>query len=264
MRVECLYALRANILRKRIEKPPVIITGCGHSGTTLLLSILDAHSRIFSVPYEARPGKSSLPELREKIESFNKLALAHGKSRWIEKATDDVFYIGHLFDNIPGLRIVVMVRDGRDVVCSMKVRWQQTDGSESAFAKGLNRWTKENLQWLKHQDHSRVLMVKYEELVKDLEPTITTVLGFLGEGFEPAIMDFHLSNKNYLHQSQVDTAPEAVQRNIKLFRNWQVHQPIFDGSGRWKSEMSENEKSTFKETVGELLIRLGYVHDLSW
>lgn len=257
--------LRARVLGKRVERPPIVIAGCGHSGTTLLLSILDGHSAIFGIPYEAKLGKSELGEFRKKTALFDKLTIAAGKSRWVEKTPSNVFYLDRLFDNAPGLKVIIMVRDGRDVACSMRVRFEDTmGGRESAFAHGISRWTNENMLWLKHKEHPRLLMVRYEDLTRDFDGTMKTIADFLGEACEPDLLEFHRSRKHYLHYARVDTAPEPTQQHINELRNWQVHQPLFDGSGRWRTDMSDEEKRVFKERAGQLLMSFGYAGDLDW
>jgi hypothetical protein len=264
-RVELLYAVRAGLLGKTVQRPPIVIAGCGHSGTTLLLSILDAHSAIFAIPYEAKLGKSEGAEFRRKTELFDKLTIAAGKLRWVEKTPANVFHLDRLFGSLPDLKVIIMVRDGRDVACSMRVRFEESlGGPEAAFAHGVARWHDENMLWLRHADQPGLLMVRYEDLVKQFEPTITRIAEFLEETCEPALLEFHRSKKNYLHHARVDTAPAPTQANINQFRNWQVHQPLFDGSGRWRTEMSEDERAFFKVKAGDLLIRFGYAEDLNW
>ena len=264
-RVELLYALRAGLLGKKVERPPIVIAGCGHSGTTLLLSMLDAQSAIFAIPYEAKLGKSEGAEVRRKTELFDKLTIAAGKRRWVEKTPANVFHLDRLFQNLPALKVIIMVRDGRDVACSMRVRFQESmGGPEAAFAHGVARWHDENMQWLRHMNHPGLLMIKYEDLIKQFEPTMIRIAEFLGEACEPALLEFHRSSKNYLHNSKVDSAPEPTQANINQLRNWQVHQPLFDGSGRWRTEMSGEERAVFKANAGELLITFGYAEDLNW
>src|SRR5689334_678348 len=225
VRTEVLYALRARLLGRRVDKPPIVIAGCGHSGTTLLLSILDAHSAIFGIPYEAKLGKSDGEEFSRKIASFDKLTIAAGKSRWVEKTPANVFYLDRLFRNLPDLKVIIMVRDGRDVACSMRIRFEDTmGGREKAFAHGVARWVDENERWLAHKNDARLLMVKYEDLIKAFEPTMRAVAEFLGEPSEPAMFAFHQSKKNYLHYAPVDQAPTPTQDHINQLRNWQVHQ----------------------------------------
>jgi hypothetical protein len=264
-RVELRYLLRGTLLGRKVARPPIVIAGCGHSGTTLLLSMLDAHSAIFGVPYEAKLGKSQDAEFTAKTALFDKLTIAAGKARWVEKTPSNVFYLDRLFENLPELKVIIMVRDGRDVATSMRIRFEDSmAGRSAAFAHGVNRWVDENTQWLRHRDHPRLLMVKYEDLVKNFEVTITRIVEFLGEACEPALLEFHRSKNNYLHDAKVDTAPEATQQNINQFRNWQVHQPLFDGSGRWRTEMNDEEKRLFKEKAGALLQSFGYAGNADW
>ena len=260
-----LYVVRGKVLGRSVDRPPIVIAGCGHSGTTLLLSLLDAHSAIFAIPYEAKLGKSEGAEFRQKTELFDKLTIAAGKRRWVEKTPSNVLYLDRLFQNLPGLKVIIMVRDGRDVACSMRVRFQDSmGGPEAAFAHGVGRWHDENMQWLRHSTHPGLLMIRYEDLIKQFGPTITRIAEFLGEACEPALLEFHRSSKNYLHNARVDAPPEPTQANINQFRNWQVHQPLFDGSGRWRTEMSEADRAVFKARAGELLIKFGYAEDLNW
>jgi sulfotransferase family protein len=264
-RVELAYAFRAGVLGRKLERPPIVIAGCGHSGTTLLLSILDVHPAIFAIPYEAKLGKSELSEFRGKVALFDKQTIAAGKARWVEKTPANVFFLDRLFANADGLKVIIMVRDGRDVACSMRVRFEDSMGGRTAaFAHGVGRWVEENRQWLKHQNHPRLLMIKYEELTADFAATARRITDFLGEAFEPALLDFHRSKKHYLHNARVDAPPPPTQQHINQLRNWQVHQPLFDGSGRWRTEMSDDEKRLFKERAGSLLISFGYVEDNEW
>ena len=53
-------------------------------------------------------------------------------------------------------------------------------------------------------------------------------------------------------------------REHNALRNWQINQPLFDGSGRWREEMTPEQKATFKKVAGRLLVRLGYAADRNW
>jgi hypothetical protein len=75
---EIRYAWRAGLLGRQVERPPIVIAGCGHSGTTLLLSILDAHSAIFGVPYEAKLGKSEGEEFDRVIALHDRDVVSNG------------------------------------------------------------------------------------------------------------------------------------------------------------------------------------------
>jgi hypothetical protein len=265
IRVEALYLARGKLLGRRVERPPIAIVGCGHSGTTLLLSILDAHSAIYGVPYESGLGRSEGAEFRQKTQLFDKLTIAAGKIRWVEKTPTNTLYLDNLFRNLPELKVIAMIRDGRDVACSMAARFEAKLGSrEAAFAHSVDRWANENLAWRKHEADPRVLPIKYEDLVRRFDATVTTIVEFLGERFEPQLREFHQNPKNFLESTRTDKTPPSTQHNLHDVRNWQVHRPLFDGSDRWRAEMTELEKPLFKAKAGQLLMDFGYVEDLEW
>lgn len=265
VKAACWYAVRAGILGRRVERPPVLIVGCGHSGTTLLLSILDRHPRIYGVPYEAKLGYADPDTLRTRVRSFEKLTVAHGKSRWVEKTPANVYKMGYLFEHLPGLSVVVMIRDGRDVVCSMKNRFRATLGSdEAALEHSISRWVEGNQAWFEYRGHSRLLTLRYEDLVREFDSTIQRVLAFLDEKWAPGVRAFHRNRKNFLHSQKIVAGQLITPDKVADLRNWQVHQPLFDGTGRWKTEMGEEDRRLFKERAGEMLVTLGYADDLDW
>jgi hypothetical protein len=51
--------------------------------------------------------------------------------------------------------------------------------------------------------------------------------------------------------------------HLKL-RHWQINQPLFDGSGRWRCEMKEADKRLFKSIAGEDIQRWGYADNGDW
>jgi len=261
---EVRYFVRARILGRRVARPPIVIAGCGHSGTTLLLAILDAHSSIYAVPYEARLGRDA-DAFTDKAALFDKHTIAAGKARWVEKTTTNTLHLDTLFGHSPDLKVVVIVRDGRDVTCSMALRFQENLGGRGpGFEHGLDRWTTENTAWLQHKDHPRLMWIKYEDLVRDFEGTMRAILDFVGEPWEDGLREYHRSRRNFLHNTKVTSEPAGIQGQIHQRRNWQVHRPLFDGSGRWRAEMSDQEKQLFKTRAGGLLIELGYVDGSDW
>src|SRR4051794_13051296 len=66
-------------------KPPIFIVGCGHSGTSLVLAILGAHSKIYAVPYESKFGFKSDEAAKALFAEFDAKTVSAGKQRWVEK-----------------------------------------------------------------------------------------------------------------------------------------------------------------------------------
>jgi hypothetical protein len=90
----------------------------------------------------------------------------------------------------------------------------------------------------------RVLEVRYEDLVNHTETTMRTVLAFLGEQWDEAVLAHHSK----------DRSGEPVEPSTA-----QVNKPLnHDSLGRWRHDMTEQDKAAFKQEAGELLVELGY------
>ncbi len=242
--------LRNKFLRgAKITGAPIFIVGCGHSGTSLLLSILGAHSKIFAVPYESRIAAHCNWRFRTAMQRFDWWTIAEGKNRWAEKTPKHILRIDYIFKHRPDARILLIIRDGRDVACSLKRR-------NGNLESGIRRWVDDNTVGKKYWNHPRVHTLKYESLITDFEPTMKKILAFVGEEYEPEIRDYHKAPKLF-YSDKIEKPPSEAGGDHDQFRNWQINQPIFDNRGKWK-QLSDAEKARIQEIGSELLTELGY------
>ena len=135
----------------RAIKPPILITGCSHSGTTLLKEILGRNPSIHKILGESslfvrlknnRIGglpDSAYARIIKRVNELNYLTLESDKRRWMEKTPNHVFYIKEMLSFFKDVRIIVLVRDGRDVITSMLERGVVT-GYENSFEGALKKW----------------------------------------------------------------------------------------------------------------------------
>jgi len=237
-----------------IQAPPVFITGCGHSGTSLLLAILGSHSKIYPVPQESKIGFKPLKR-KLYLWSFDRRAIAQGKTRWIEKTPKHIFCIEQLLSIRPGTKVIIIIRDGRDVACSYKDRFGDLE-------RGIKTWVLDNLAGIKYWNHPAVLVIKYEDLIGDVEATLRKILMFLGEDFEPVLLEYHRQSK-YFYSDKLDKPASVSGKDHDQYRNWQINQPLFDGRGRWISLTAE-EKNIIKKSGNDLLLELGYISGQDW
>jgi hypothetical protein len=244
------YLLQRLFQGVRVDSPPVFIVGCGHSGTTLLLAVLGAHSRIYAVPEETFVAYSAgRRRFRRWLRRFDRWTVAAGKRRWVEKSPKHIHRVRQILGWCPQARVLLMVRDGRDVTASIKAR-------KGTAEEGISRWVEDNLAGKAYWDHPNVLVVKYEELVADFRGTCGKILGFIGEDYEEGMRDYHATPKKW-YSEKIAKPSTAFGDNHDQHRNWQINQPIFDGRGRWK-ELSEEELATVNRVGGSLLAELGY------
>lgn len=241
----------------RLESPPIFIVGCGHSGTSLLLKILGVHSHIHAVPYESRAFLKSMWKIRMVRLFWYKNAIAAGKRRWVEKTPAHVHAIGRILRLYPDARILLLIRDGRDVAVSLRKR-------TGNFAAGVARWVRDNRAAEPYWNHPQVFRFTYEALVGDFEATMARVCEFIGEPYEEAMRNFH---ERPLHPSSTGAAsppPSEAGKYHAQHRKWQTNQALFNGSGKWQEGMSAEEKVLFRQMAGQMLIDYGYAADLDW
>jgi len=252
--IETKYRFRRHLADIELDGPPTYIVGCGHSGTSLLLAILGAHSRLYAIPFESYLAFKAPEEQESLLQKFERETLAAGKRRWVEKTPKHVRRIEELFKRTPDARILVMLRDGRDVACSIRARTND-------FERGVHRWVRDNRRAEEYRSHPQVHWVRYEDIVVSFDEAIKDTLEVLGEPFESHLRHYH-ETKKYYYDQKVER-PDSPKDHEQL-RNWQINQPVFDGRGRWEKEMSEEERVFFKDKAGEMLLRYDYADDQDW
>jgi hypothetical protein len=271
-------------LSRRSEEEAIFVGGCGRSGTTLFREILGRHPNIafgpetsmFGLPFNVRiialPWAIDPKELRrvqdrcsdllEFADIFYREYLLKdtGKSRWADKTPNNVHAIERLLTWYPNGRFIHILRDGRDVVCSLrhhprqkyiKGRLVDTQVTNSISMCSM-RWLEDTSRGLAFQNHPRYLEVRYEDLVSEPGAVVQGVCEFLGE--EPTEK-----------MLEVESIVSDQHLEGRLMCNANAADPISRSSiGRWRRDLSLNERHEFVDVAGELLLALGYVSDHEW
>ena len=220
---------------------PVFIVGMPRSGTSLVEQIAASHKQVFGAGEQAdlvrivatlddgptvrRPAVAwdRVSVRREAIAHVEHLRRIGGDAvRVIDKAPDNILYLGQIAVLFPQARIVVCRRDLRDVGLSCFFQYFRdedfiwpTDLTDCAFrAREVERLME---HWRKVLP-SRILEVQYETLVENPESESRRLIDFLGLGWDPACLAFH-----------------ETERTVMTASHWQVRQPLYVSSvGRWR------------------------------
>jgi hypothetical protein len=255
----------------------IFVLGCGRSGTTLLRGMLERHPRlwggpesgIFVRPVDPRALAEKFlwnPERALRIASetdsavsfaerfFGEQAKEAGKDRWVEKTPKHVVCLGYLLGAFPNGRFIHVIRDGRDVACSLRNHPKAAfrDGkiiplnTNNPISKCIDRWVDDTAAGLSYRGHPRVLEVRYEDLVGDPERTIRAVCSFVGEEYDAACVSG-------------DNDAKSIEARMRTPNNMSSYGKVGDASvGRWRRDLSSAELETCLRKGGPLLEALGY------
>ena len=153
-----------------------------------MLSILSSHPHIFAFPRETglfcpkayrrrRPVEASISN----FDFYRHLLwqeIPRTAQRWCEKTPKNVLFFGKILDHFDGrVRLIHIVRDGRDVVTSQHPR------DPARYWVSAQRWIDETSAGLEWEGHDGVLTVRYEDLVRDLGSQLARLGTFLDEDF---------------------------------------------------------------------------------
>jgi hypothetical protein len=222
---------------------PIFVSGFGHSGTTLMATMLGAHPKTHLIPYETRwfigdieTGTKKIAEVQEK----------HPGLVIVEKTPMHMYRIDDI--DIPDARFVTMIRHPYDVAASLYIRYNDMN-------KAIKRITDDfsALQSIKSDIH----IVKYENLIENPKETLTGVCYYSQLRFSKKMLEHEQYAPIWFKVEQ----PKNVRgrgKDHEIRRAWQVQQPLFDGRGRF-AELSTTNKSIIAKKT-EHIVRM-YQYD---
>lgn len=256
---------------------PVILGGCPRSGTTLLRVMLDSHPHLACGPETSLLTGSVLPakltakfdipalrirQLRQTAQDhahfielfFNCYLELRGKQRWADKTPQNVRYLDYIFRHFPHAKFIHVIRDGRNVICSMRTHPKYRIVNGQPVPTGIRRplkgciagWLRETGAGMKWRGHPHYLEVRYEDLVQSPEPTLRHVCEFIGEPWDAAMLDYHVQ--------------EGPSRDAARFiTNVAATQPLSaDALHRWRTDLTAVELGLVRRRMSDRLAALGY------
>jgi hypothetical protein len=267
-----------------VTSSPIFVGGAGRSGTTLIRVILDSHPNIACGPeLKVTPilaglwhsfQTAHLPPLREYLLTpadinqifgqmitslLEKYRRQTGKPRIAEKSPNNVFFFQHLHHIFPESPLIHVIRDGRDVVCSLlTMNWVNPQtGRPIEYTRDARKaaeyWVSAVQTGRKAaRDPSlgpRYMELRYEDIVGQPERTLRELFGFIEEPWDPAVLEFHQKERSLAGESSAA----------------QVSKPLYGASvGRWKEDLNPADKQALKDVAGDLLVELAYAADHDW
>ena len=251
-------------LRQRLgsEDRLVFVIGSPRSGTTFLAGAIGAVPGFVDLG-EVTPLKAAIPrlvglperdaavELRRVLERVRRLSLVRGL-RGVEQTPETAFVAGPALQAYPPARAVHLIRDGRDVVCSLLEKgWLSASrggGDDAGLAYGARArfwveperraefesasdatrcaWAWRSYVTAARRAETRVLELRYESLVGEPETAATALAEHLG--VDPAVFAGSLDR--------------AHDRSV----------------GRFRDDLTAEQLADVEREAGTLLAELGY------
>jgi len=239
--------LAQNKIKKKYYQPPVIIGGCGRSGTTLLLSILSAHKEITAFSRELGVfhhwQTNGNPE-QSRLNRFYRAVLftpaGPQANRWCEKTPRNILYIKRILQYFNNkVKIIHIIRDGRDVILS------RHPSKKNKFHISPERWIRDVNAGLAWKDNEHLFTVKYEDLISSYTGIMKKICTFLEISFDGQLLnwlEYTTVKKNRAWSKSVT----AVHTNS--LKKWQ--KPEYQK--RVKAAMQNREFSRLLKELGYL------------
>jgi hypothetical protein len=247
----------------RTEERLVFVVGSPRSGTTFLARSLGAQPRLVDLG-EVKPLKALIPELtrlrreedaareiRRTIERVRTLALARG-ARGVEQTPEVSHVLGAALRAYPRARAVHIIRDGRDVVCSLLERgWfsaARSDADDAGLEYGAQPrfWVEpERAEEFRSASDARRAAWAWRRYVSAARSVQERIVELRYEELtaSPGEVAARLAA-----ELELDPRPLAASLG-----------KVFDRSvGRWRRDLTAEQLAVVEAEAGPLLRELGY------
>jgi hypothetical protein len=244
---------------------PIFVLGMPRSGTTLIEQIIASHPMVHGggelqalneivlggreVTDNVIPFPESVPALDPSavqqigaryVDVLRRLAVKAGRNaeRVTDKMPSNYYFVGLIHLALPNAKIVHAVRDPVDTCISCFSKLFSAEQNHTYDLGELGRYYRRYQRLMEHWRHvlppGRMLEVRYEEVVADLEGQVRRIISHCGLPWDDRCLSFH-----------------KTERPVRTASATQVRQPIYKSAvGRWR---------VYEEQLGPLLDALGIV-----
>lgn len=162
---------------------------------------------------------------------------------WGDKTPLNTYYLDWVYKTFPNAKFINMIRDGRDVVSSLK-KAQLTNIQNGCLRWNLAINISRNME--SKMKSNQFINIFYEDLVSNPKQTINSICNFLELSFEDKLL------------CNADSTPKMQDVNYyEHFKN--LLNPINNNSiGKWEKNLSTIDQKLVKKRLSINLKELGY------
>lgn len=208
------------------------ICGCGHTGTTLLATIMSAHSEIYSPCLET--WSYVYKEYKYILPTLLKEAKTRKESVFLEKTPKHIYHVNRIQEDYDP-DFIFCIRNGYDVIASLEKRYND-------FDKAYDRYIKDTQETIKHE--SKGLIVKYEDLIEDPSSTLKDICTHIRLPYEKNMLNYH--------KMDLPTWTDVIDDPHAIMRFQQVKKPIY------KPKHERNKEKCRTPEFDEIMKHFGY------
>jgi tetratricopeptide (TPR) repeat protein len=267
-RIEATFTSELIAAKSRSGDPsdvPIFVLGMPRSGTTLVEQILASHARVHGagelktfnevVDTVRGPDGAVLP-FPEFVGALDAAPIRTIGARYLaqirklapfsphitDKMPSNYYFAGLIHLALPNARIIHTVRDPVDTCISCFSKLFTAEQNHTYDLAELGRYYRRYQQLMAHWHRvlpaGRILDVRYEDVVADLEGEARRIIAHCGLEWDPSCLAFH-----------------ATERPVRTASATQVRKPIYRSAiGRWR---------VYEEFLGPLLAELPQGHCFS-
>jgi protein O-GlcNAc transferase len=234
------------------------ITGCGHTGSTLLARIIGEHSQIFLplretnifLAYNALIHNALLEK-----EILNAKSIKPHSIYFIEKTPRHIWHVDYIRRVTKDSKFIFSTRDGFDVIASLYKR-------NHNISESIRRYKDDSLLTIRQLDQTDSILIKYEDIIFNTNEEVTKICKFLNLKFEKDMLNYHQTQVSWNEVESNYQADGAGEISHDKLRSWQANQPIYQNTLGWK-EIIPNKYwdeviDFFDKSGNEIMKSLGY------
>lgn len=169
---------------------------------------------------------------------FGFFAAAQNKKRWCEKTPQHVQHLLALAHLFPNARFVHVIRDGRDCAASFHRRWKRQPELTVFRWKKIVALGREQGERLAADQY---LEVRYEDLTAQPEIFLRSICNFLGEPFNPAILE-----------------SARPRMGVAVLKAGEERRGLQRNSGQWRTHFTAAKVERLERIAGRTLAGWGY------
>ena len=176
-----------------------------------------------------------------------------GKPHLVEKTPRHIRHLADIRQHVPSAKIIMIVRDGRDVAASILRRSDDLDA-------GVQRWLGDNSIVAREIGSPDTYFLRYEDLVANPAQEMERCCAFVGVPFSPDMLRYHETARMWFGETEIRQGSGRNGKEHDALRNWQVNQPIFDGRGSWRERLTPEQVDALpRHEMEPLFAQFGYV-----